>query len=281
MGRVPLELVYALVLVAAFGHAFWNALVKGSSDHLLMMSAIRLVGLGTGVGLALFVPAPAPASLPWLAGGTLLLFVYYVFMLNAYRVGDLGQVYPVSRGVAPLAVVALTLLAGDEKLGAGTAAGIALICAGILSLSFSGARARASAIAFAVATGLAIAGYTYLNGIGVRLSGSVLGYAAWLEIATAVGLLSYAAARRRGRIGAFARAHWRNGLVAGLFSIAGYVIALWAMTHASIAAVAALRESSVVFAAILGTFLLREPLGARRIASAAAVLAGILLLGFA
>lgn len=276
---VPPELVYALVLLSALAHAAWNLLIKASSDSLLMLTAIRTVGVCGGIVVALLVPPPAARSLPWLAAGALVLYVYYVFMLNAYRVGDLSRVYPVSRGLAPLIVLAASAGYALDPVQPSAIAGAVLICVGILALARSGAAGGAPAIVYAGCTGVTIAIYTVLNGIGVRESGSVLGYAAWLEIASGVGVLAYASARRRNRIGAFVRHHWRAGLVAGVLSGAGYVIALWAMTHAPMATVAALRETGVVFAALLGALVLREPFGTRRTLAALVVAAGVGVLG--
>ena len=275
---IPREAVYGLVLLAAVAHAAWNAMVKTSGDRLLMLAAIRAVGFLAGVVAALLVPAPAPASLPFLASAAVVHYVYYGFLLNAYRVGDLSQVYPLARGVAPLVVALATALFVTDPKGPLPGPGVWLIALGVVSLSRFGAAREARAVALAVGTGLAIAGYTLLSGFGVRLADSVIGYVAWLEIATGTGVLAFAGVTRRGHIHRFAKTHWPTGAIAGVLSVGAYFIVVWAMAFASMAAVAALRETSVVFAALLGTFLLHEPLGTRRFLAAASVLLGILLL---
>lgn len=278
---IPREAVYALVLLAAIAHAAWNAMIKTSGDRLLMLAAIRAVGLLTG-GVAVFlVPAPAPASLPFLAGAAVVHYVYYGFLLNAYRVGDLSQVYPLARGVAPLVVALSTVLFITDPKGPLSGPGVLLIAFGVVSLSRFGAAREMRAVAFALGTGLAIAGYTLLSGLGVRVADSVIGYFAWLEIATGTGVLAVAGVWRRGGIGHFAKRHWRAGATAGVLSVGAYFVVVWAMNLAPFASVAALRETSVVFAALIGTFMLREPLGARRLLAAALVLLGVLLLTLA
>jgi drug/metabolite transporter (DMT)-like permease len=275
---IPREAVYGLVLLAAVAHAAWNAMVKTSGDRLLMLAAIRAVGLLAGVIAAFLVPAPAAASLPFLAGAALVHYVYYGFLLNAYRVGDFSQVYPLARGVAPLVVALSTALFVADPKGPMPGPGVLLIALGVVSLSRFGPARDTRAVAFAVGTGLAIAGYTMLSGLGVRLADSVVGYVAWLEIATGAGVLAVAGVWRHSDIGRFAKMHWRAGAIAGVLSVGAYFIVVWAMSLTSMAAVAALRETSVVFAALLGTFLLREPLGTRRLLAATSVLLGILLL---
>jgi drug/metabolite transporter (DMT)-like permease len=199
-------------------------------------------------------------------------------MLNAYRLGDMSQVYPIARGMAPLLVVLLATLFGGEVLGYQTTLAVCIVSAGIFVLAVSGRAINPQAIAFAVGTGAAIAGYSFLSGLGVRKSESIFGYIAWLEIATGVGMASVAYFRRKTAVAAFARTQWRSGLVAGLLSVAGYAIALWAMSMVSMASVVALRETSVVFAAITGSVFLGEGFAARRVTAAVAVTIGVVLL---
>ena len=244
-----------------------------------MLASIRLVGLLAGLGVAAVVPLPSVESVPFLLAAATVHYAYYALMLNAYRVGDMSQVYPIARGVAPLLVALLAAAFAGELLGPLSALAVLVLSIGIFLLALSGHGANRKAVLFALLTGVAIAGYSFLSGVGIRRSGALLGYIAWLEIATGVGMASVAYVRRRTVLAAFARTQWRSGLIAGLLSVAGYGIALWAMSVLAMAPVVALRETSVVFAAIIGSVFLREGFAARRVAAAATVLAGIVLLG--
>ncbi|MFC3111041.1 EamA family transporter [Undibacterium arcticum] len=273
-----IEMIYGLVLVAALAHALWNSIVKGSQDHLLMLGAIRSVGLLVGGIVACFVPLPAAASLPFLLTAAAVHYVYYACMLNAYRLGDLGQVYPISRGMAPLVVTILGIVIAGEYLDGWKLAAIFLISTGLLSLSFSRGKPPSKAIAFAIATGLTIAGYTFLSGLGIRLAGSALSYIAWLEIAAGAGVVIAATVRRRSTAIEFARSHWRIGMIAGMLSVGAYGISLWAMTRLPMAPVAALRETSVIFASLIGVISLKEKFSLPRFAAACSVAVGIIVL---
>lgn len=275
---MPHSTLYALVLIAAITHALWNAMVKSSGDQLLMLTSIRVVGLFAGLMIASVVPLPSVQSIPFLLSAALVHYLYYALMLNAYRVGDLSQVYPISRGIAPLLVALLAVLFVGEVLGPSSTVAVLILSAGIFALALSGHEVNHRAIAFAILTGIAIASYSFLSGIGVRKSQSVLSYIAWLEIATGIGMVSVAYVRRKAVLVDFVRTQWRAGLVAGLLSVTGYAIALWAMSVLPMAPVVALRETSVVFAAVIGSIVLCEGFAVRRIAAVIAVLVGIILL---
>lgn len=267
------EAAVAIVLLAALAHAGWNALVKTSGDGFLVLVAIRLFGLVFGLAVLAFLPGPARESWPWLIAATLVHYAYYALLTQTYRLGDLSQTYPLSRGLAPLLVAALAWLAGESLSPAGIA-GVALTAAGIAVLARAAAAASACATLFALGTGTAIAGYTTASGIGVRLAGGVLGYSAALEVLTGIGVITYAAWDRGPRLWTQLAALGVKAPLAGAFSVGGYLAALWAMTVLPIAVVTALRETSVVFGALLGVWLLREPLGTRRVIAAAMVAAG-------
>lgn len=270
--------LYGLVLVAALAHASWNAMVKSSNDRLLMLASIRVVGLVAGLVVAGLVPLPSAESIPFLAAATAVHYLYYALMLNAYRVGDMSQVYPIARGFAPLLVAFLASVFAGEALGPLSTVAVLLISGGIFLLAWSGGSLNRQAVCFALLTGFAIAGYSFLSGLGIRKSQSLLGYIAWLEIATGVGMVSVAYVRRKPVLLEFARTKWQSGLVAGVLSVIGYAISLWAMSSLALAPVVALRETSVVFAAIIGGVFLREGFAGRRVAAAVVVLAGIVLL---
>jgi drug/metabolite transporter (DMT)-like permease len=269
--------LYALILVAALAHALWNAMVKSSSDRLLMLASIRAVGLLAGVVVAGLFPLPAVESIPFLLAAAVVHYLYYALMLNAYRVGDMSQVYPIARGIAPVLVAFLASMFAGELLGPRAALAVLLISAGIFLLAWSGRTLNRKAVCFALLTGVAIAGYSFLSGLGIRKSESLLGYMAWLEIATGAGMVLVAYVRRKAVLLEFARTKWQSGLMAGLLSVTGYAISLWAMSVLTLAPVVALRETSVVFAAIIGSVFMREGFAGRRVAAAAVVAAGIVL----
>lgn len=275
---MPHSTLYMLVLVAAVAHAAWNAMVKSSGDRLLMLTAIRFVGLVVGLVVTIFVPPPAAASIPFLLAAAAVHYLYYALMLSAYRVGDMSQIYPIARGVAPLLVALLAAALAGEYLGVMSLTGVAVVSSGIFLLARSGLRVNANAVFLSLLTGVAIAGYSFLSGLGIRRAQSPLGYIAWLEIMTGLGMFSVALLRRRHVLIEFATTQWRTGLMAGLLSVTGYAIALWAMSTLAMAPVVALRETSVVFAAIIGSVILREGFAARRAVSAITILAGIILL---
>jgi uncharacterized membrane protein len=278
---MPTGALYALVLAAAVAHASWNALIKGSSDRLLMLTSMRVVGFSLGILVAVWVPLPSAQSIPYLVAAACIHYIYYVMMLNAYRVGDMSQVYPISRGIAPVLVAILAVLFADEVMGSVMTVAVLILSLGIVSLAMSGRVFNREAVFFALLTGVAIASYSFLSGIGVRKSGSVLAYIAWLEIATSVGMVAVMFMRKKSDAADFVRAKWRTGLVAGLLSASGYGIALWAMSILPLAPVVAVRETSVVFAAVIGSVALREGFALSRTAAAIAVLVGIILMALA
>ena len=254
-------------------------MVKSSADRLLMLVSIRVVGLFAGLAVAAVVPLPSAESIPFLLSAAAVHYLYYALMLNAYRVGDMSQVYPIARGVAPLLVALLAAVFAGELLGPLSALAVLILSAGIFLLASSGHSVNRKAVLLALLTGVAIAGYSFLSGFGIRKSQSLLGYIAWLEVATGLGMASVAYVRRKSVLLEFARTQWRTGLIAGSLSVTGYAIALWAMSVLAMAPVVALRETSVVFAAIIGSVFLREGFAGRRIAAAATVLVGVVLLG--
>jgi len=280
---MPLELsAAAWVLLAALMHASWNALVKSAGDRLLTMTFLSFWPMIPALAAGLFwLPAPAPASWPFIAGSTLVHVGYYVGLVKAYRFGDLSQVYPLARGTAPVLVAFLSAIAAGELLAPAAFVGVALVSIGTASLAFERGLPRgdnARPVAFALMTALSITLYTVIDGLGVRRSGTPPGYIAWLFAVNGFPLFFAALVWRRGRVMAYFRETWHVGLLGGFLAFAGYGIAIWAMSRGAMAQVAALRETGVVFAAIIGTLFLREPFGLRRIAAAVIVAAGIVVL---
>lgn len=274
---MPREVLYVLVLMAAVGHAVWNALIKGSGDRVLMMAAIRLVGLLFGLGVLLFVSGPSRASWPWLMTAALAHYAYYALLIWSYGIGEMSLVYPLARGSAPVLLAGLAFLAVDERLSRGQAAGVGLASIGILILAFGPGR-DLRACGVALLNGATIAGYSFCGGVGVRSAGTVLGFQAWLEILTGIGMLTFAVASRGRSIFPFARASGGRGLMAGVISVAGYLAFLAAVTVLPLAPVAALRETSAIFGTVLGAVVFREEFGLLRISAASLAAAGIVAL---
>jgi len=274
--------VLTAVLAAAVLHAGWNAIAKASGDRLGLFGRSAVLSFALAVVLCGLMPLPDKAAWPYLVASALVHTLYNIGLMAAYQLGDFNQTYPLARGLGPLivAIVAATFL--GEPLPPLPAAGVIIIAAaiGVLGLTpWQRIAHNRPAVLAAMLTGLAIATYTLLDGVGVRRSGSPIGYLAWL-IALHCGtmILVAMALRKRRPTTADKRAGWGIGLLAGLMSMSAYGLVLWAQTHGALAAVAALRESSVVVAAVLGAVLFREPMGKVRIAASVAVVAGVVLL---
>ena len=278
---MPLEIV-AIVLVAALAHASWNALAKGDDDRLVTLGAINAVKFLLCIPLVLVLPLPAPASWPYLVVSSFLHVGYYIFLIAAYRYGDLSKVYPLARGLSPLVVAAGAFVIAGERLGPVALAGVAIACAGIASLSLGVAGAHAGdhrrSVFFAVLTALFIAAYTVTDAMGARLSGAAVSYIAWLGLLDGPPLLIVAAMRRRAALVRHLAERGWKAVAGGTLQLGAYGLVIWALALAPMAAVSALRETSVLFAAVIGVKLLGEPLGTRRIVSSALVVAGIVLI---
>jgi drug/metabolite transporter (DMT)-like permease len=278
--------VFLAVLFAAACHAGWNASIKRTLDPL---ATTVLIALGAGaVALAAlpFVGFPAPASWPWLIASIIVHLFYFAGLIESYRAGDLGQVYPIARGSAPLMTAAVTTLSLGENPGLYGWGGIVLLAAGVLLLSLRGGRDITAldrrAVGFALFTAVTICLYSVIDGIGARAAGpgNANAYSSWLFVGIAPIVLGYALARRGRAVVPAMMPHWKVGLGGGVMAVVSYSIAIWAMTVAPIAIVAALRETSVLFGAIFAVVFLGEPLRGSRIAAALMILCGLVLLRF-
>jgi drug/metabolite transporter (DMT)-like permease len=271
------------VIVAALLHASWNALLKSGSDVLLDTAAIVIGGGVIAVPLVFIVSPPAAASWPYLAASALTHIAYYLLMVNAYRTGDLSLVYPLMRGTAPMITAVLGIVLLQESPGPLAWLGIGLISLGVVALALrtvDHVPSRA-AIGFALANAAVIASYTIIDGRGARLAQNAWGYICWLFLVDALPFTLLVAYARRGTfVRAMIDRRWR-GLVGGGLSAGAYAISVWAMTQAPVALVASLRETSVLFAALIGARILREKLNARRWAGACAIVLGALALKLA
>jgi drug/metabolite transporter (DMT)-like permease len=266
------------VLAAGFLHASWNALLKSSAggDATLDTAAVVAGSCVWGLLALPFVPVPQPAAWLFIAASSVIHFGYYLTLAQAYRSGDLSFAYPLMRGTAPLIVAVLGSLFLRELPSVPMMLGIALISLGVISIAFVQRRKHPpSAAWWAFANAAIIAAYTLVDGAGARASGNAFGYVAWLIFLEGIPFLVWVFLRRGGPALVYLRASARTGLVGGACSLAAYGIVLWAMTRAPIAAVAALRETSVLFAALMGSLWLKEGFGWRRVAGAASVVAGI------
>ncbi len=268
----------AAVLAAAAAHASWNAIAHGIKDSLAAMALVGAGGLVLAVPLLVWSSLPAPASRPYLAASVLLHVAYFALLMRCYRVGEFGQVYPLARGISPVVVTAAAWLAVGERLGWLQLAGVLLIPVGLACLVFAGRRPGRAALTAAAGTGLAIASYTTVDGIGVRLAGGSAGYIGWLMTLEGVACAAAALLIRRGALAGPLRVSWRAGLLGGMLSVAAYGLVLWAQTRSALALVAALRETSIIIGAVIGSLVFREPFGRPRVAATVLVVAGILLL---
>ena len=273
-------LLYGLVVFSAVAHSMWNALLKSAGDRTLTMVTIRVAGLALGLAVLPFADWPAAESWKWLALTAAVQFGYYALLIRSYDLGDMSVVYPLARGIAPVVTTVVAFLAIGEALRPPQLVAVALISLGIMALSF-GAGASGRAVGFALATGVSVAAYSFCGGMGVRSAGTVLGFQACLEIVTSVGTVSYALLARRADIPAYARRHGVRGLLAGVLSVLGFLAFLLAAQRLPLGPVVALRETSVIFGAIIGTLVLKEGFGPRRIVASALVVGGIGLLAFA
>lgn len=266
------------VLAAALMHASWNAIVKSGDDKLLDTTAMA-AGAGLLAALCLpFLPLPDRASWPWLAASVVLHAGYFWGLISAYRHGDLSTVYPLMRGLAPLLTTAAVFVLIGETPGRYGVAGIAFISVGILLPVLLGLHGSRRAQAWAAGNAVIIMAYSLTDGLGARASGHPVSYVLWIFFFNAFPLTALALARRgRAQVGA-ALLRWRHAVLGAALTMGSYGIVLWAMTLAPVAVVAALRETSVVFAALIGAWLLKEPFGRLRIAGAVLVASGVMLL---
>ena len=275
-------LVFVAVLFAAACHAGWNATIKRGLDPL---ATTVLISIGAAIVAAVFLPVvglPAGAAWPWCGASVLIHLVYFAALIESYRAGDMGQVYPIARGSAPLMTAIATTAFIGERLGLLGWSGILLLVAGVMLLSLRGGRDLArldkKAVGFALFTAVTICAYSVVDGVGARHAGNPNSYSAALFVGTGPVMLAYALARRGGDVIAEMGRQWRLGLAGGTLQLGSYGIAIWAMTVAPIAIVAALRETSVLFGAVIAVTFLKEPLRAGRVVAALMIVAGLTLI---
>ncbi len=254
-------------------------MIKESDDKLITLGSIRFVGLMFGILVIITQPPPDLDTFGYLAAAMIFFFIYYFFLIKSYTIGDFSVVYPIARGWAPLFVLCLGFLFAKESLTAMEVLAILLISVGIITLSLRGNCFTLLPVAYAFGTAIAIAGYTVLCGMGVRHGGSFLTFAGYLETFTAIGVLLFIGMTRKVNPISYIIRKGRSGILAGGLSVFGYTSALWAMTQVPIATVAALRETSIIFAALIGTLYLKEGKRGLRLVSACLVAFGVIILG--
>ena len=277
---LPLIVTFA-VLGAAVTHAAWNAIAHGIKDQTLAFALIGAGSIVVAIPLIIVAALPRPACWPYLLASVAIHVFYNLLLMQCYRLGEFSQVYPLARGISPLVVTILAAVFVHEHLGLLQVAGVVVVSAGLAFLVFGGRRPGRGAFLAAVGTGLTIAAYTTVDGVGVRLSASPVGYIGWLMVLQSLCVPLFAAVRRRDVLLKQPRRILLAGLAAGALSVLAYGLVLWAQTRGALAPIAALRETSVIFGAIIGTLVFREPFGRTRIIATVLVVAGIVLLNVA
>jgi len=257
--------------------ASWNAIVKGAVDKYLQAVLIATSAAFIALFLLPFLAQPARASWLYVVASALLQVVYYKFLTAAFRAGDFSHAYPMMRGTAPLLVSLVSGPVIGEALSPGRWLGVGLICTGVMGLAWE-VRGRAGAnsavMKYGLANALIIATYTTIDGIGVRKSGAPAAYTMWIFEVTAAVLLLGVISTRPGAFIEYAKQRLPSGLIGGAAVLISYGIALWAMTQAPIALVAALRETSMVFGMGIAVLVLKERAGMQRYLATAVIVAG-------
>jgi len=272
--------VVPVVLLAALLHATWNAMAHAVPDRLIGFALIGTAYLVAGGVLAATAPLPAAGSWVYLIASVLLHVLYNLLLMRSFMLGDFGQVYPLARGTAVAVVAVLATVAVGEAMPPVRLVGVILVCVGLAALVAPlgrTANAELPAVVAALGTGVMIAGYTTVDGVGVRGSGSVLGYTGWLFLLQGAALPILAYARRGRGLARRARPYLLAGLAGGVLSLVAYGLVLWAQTRAPLAPVAALRETSVLMGAVIGAVVFRESFGRRRVLAAVVVTVGVVL----
>ncbi|MGB7241825.1 MAG: DMT family transporter [Sulfitobacter sp.] len=275
--------VFIAVMGAAVLHAAWNALVKGSGDKVLSMGAVVIGHMPIAAAIIPFVPFPNTASQPYLFGGIALHLGYQLFLLKSYQTGDLTQVYPIARGSAPLIVALFSLSVLGTQLSGTELLAIAIIGAGIFSLAIvrrTDGKSNGKAAVLALLTGVFIASYSLVDGYGARIAGSSLGFYSWLAIGNGILMALFLLWQSPKTLRAIPSRGLPALAIGGSASFIAYALVTWGFTQAPIALVTALRETSIIFALLIGVFFLKEPLSLLKVFSTMTTLLGAALLRY-
>ena len=275
-------LVFALVLSAALIHAMWNAVVKGAADRTITFALVMAGHTIPALIAVPFLPLPDPQAFPYLAASVFIHWGYYYLLVSAYKFGDLSLVYPIARGAAPLMVALSALFFINENMSLQGWVGLILVSLGIFALALFSSRQEKPfmAVAFALATAMTIATYSVVDGVGIRASSDPFSYIAWLFILEGLVFFIIVVPRQE-RLRQFNRKQIITGLVGGALAGLAYGLVLYAKTMAPLGMVSALRETSVIFAAMIGLFLFGEGPAKPRLSAAVIVSLGIVLLSTA
>ena len=270
--------VFFVLLFAALLHATWNAIVKAGSDKLA--AAVSVTGTSALIAALMlpFSPQPSLASAPWLAASCVLQVVYTLLVAKTYQISDMSQTYPLMRGTAPLLVAGVSLFLPGEHLPVLAWAGIGIICLSILTMAMQSRGGSGKGVALALLNACFIASYTLVDGTGVRLAESALGYTLWTFLLNGSCMMVWGLCVRRREMARYMARHWQKGLLGGIGTLGSYGLALWAMTQAPLAVVAALRETSILFGAAIAVIILKERVSTLRIVAAFGIACGAILL---
>jgi len=272
--------VFCVILFSAALHAVWNAIVKGGSDTLLTTVLVATSGALVGLVALPFLPPIAPDAWRYLAISAVLEIAYYALVAAAYRNADMSSAYPLMRGTPPLLVALVSSLLLGAAISLPGWLGVALISAGLLSLTLRSSKGNGRGVVFAMVNALVIASYTLVDSFGVRASGSPIAYTMWIFVLTGVPLAAWALLGRRDFL-PYARGNWHLGLAGGLGTLISYGLVLWSMTMAPVALVAALRETSILFGTIIAVLVLKEKVTRTRLIAVLIIAAGAAVLKLA
>lgn len=271
--------IVLLILFAALLHASWNALLRAGTDRLWSMTVMCLAVAVASTVIALFLTPPAAASWPYAVLSGVLHVGYNLFLVRSYKVGDLGQTYPIARGSSPILITLFAFAFAEETVNAGALIGIVLVSAGIISLTFKQRRLAVPSLPYALGTGVFIAAYSVTDGIGARLSDALLAYTAWMCALWGIMMPLVYVGLRGTRSLLTPRPGCITAFLGGLVSLLAYGIVIYAMSEAPMGAVSALRETSVVFAALIGYYFLGESLTVRKVLACVVIATGTILIG--
>ncbi|MQU06571.1 DMT family transporter [Pseudomonas helleri] len=273
--------VFEIVLVAAVLHASWNAIVKAGKNTVLTMVLVTASAALWAVVLLPVLPSPSPESWPYIALSAALQIVYFALVARIYRIADMSQTYPIMRGAAPLIVALAGTLFLDEALSSSAWLGVCIICSGILIMLWSGGQKSREGLILALLNALVISGYTLVDGIGVRLSAAPASYTLWIFLITGASIGCWATLTQWSQTRHYLRLNWHLGAAGGLGTLVSYGLALYAMTQAPVAVVAALRETSILFSAVISWLILKEHITIVRCVSVCVIAIGAITLRLA
>ncbi|MQT58661.1 EamA family transporter [Pseudomonas sp. FSL R10-0399] len=273
--------VFEIVLVAAVLHASWNAIVKAGKNTVLTMVLVTASAALWAIVLLPVLPSPSPESWPYIALSAALQIVYFALVARIYRIADMSQTYPIMRGAAPLIVALAGTLFLDETLSNPAWLGVCIICSGILIMLWSGGQKSREGLLLALLNALVISGYTLVDGIGVRLSAAPASYTLWIFLITGASIGCWATLNQWSQTRHYLRLNWHLGAVGGLGTLVSYGLALYAMTQAPVAVVAALREASILFSAVISWLILKEHITVVRCVSVCVIAIGAITLRLA